>query len=269
MQLTVFSYPRELDPELEPAVFQVNGPGDPKRRRFTRCQDPEWLDSIVKDVVDRAGARLQRLDLFGHGSPGTLTLGDKGQEIVTPDESTWSHLINLGEFLADTADVRLLGCETAIGEEGMKVLQGLSAALSRKPGQKRKVWGTTATIDWCDFGPEGFSDAVASKYLTSSEEMHTTTIGVKRICQGIPMPALTHPRFLQNLPKGYVPHTCSAVPAAIVDDRWSTDGLTVTVRGARRVIAVSSAPDRHHVFRWLGHEPAPSLEQLKQQLGSL
>ncbi len=188
MHLTVFSYPSKPDPELEPAVFQVDGRSAPERRRFERCQGPERLWHIVQDVVNRAG-RLRRLDLFGHGRPGGLSLGDPGQDIVTPDEQSWRYLLELDDFLQDEAEVRLLGCETAIGDEGFRVLQGLAQGLSRKQGRRRTVWGSTATLDWVDFGPAGFMDEVATQYLRSSEEPVAVLTGTKRIGELSPQPA--------------------------------------------------------------------------------
>ncbi|MBZ4399860.1 DUF4347 domain-containing protein [Myxococcus sp. AS-1-15] len=249
MHLTIIAYASTLDWEVERAVFLVDEVRD-ARRRFERCQKVENLQHVVKEAVSFARAKLSRLDIFGHGQPGTLTLGDSGEDIVTPDEASWKHLLALDGFLDDTAELRLLGCDTAVGVEGRHVLQGLQAGLS-KNGKQRTVWGTIATLSSFDFGPQGFREAVASAYLRSASQLTEPAQGVLRF--GLMDDSLQEEiqAGLALLPEGYVPAGFHDMHGAIVEERSQKSGRQLTMLAARRLIAISSNQMRGvALYRW-------------------
>ncbi|NTX04625.1 DUF4347 domain-containing protein [Myxococcus sp. CA040A] len=264
MHLTVIAYASLLDWRIERAVFRVDGTKD-SLSRFVRCQRREQLYWIVKDVFDQVGP-LSRVDIFGHGKPGTLTLGDPGQEVVTPDETSWGLLSSLGEFLATKAELRLLGCEVAACEEGRRVLKGLEARLSE--GDKpRTVWGITASIAYSDFGPGGIREDTVGPFLKSAANLDVPLEGVRRL--GFAGPGIVGEvqGVMQRLPPGYVSDGYQDMPAAIVDEHIQVDELDITLCAARRIIAVRSRSSHQFaIYRWLGMSEAPSSEQLKAHL---
>lgn len=294
MHLTVIGYSARLDSEIEPSVFEVDGVSN-YQRRFARCQFRDDLRWVVKHVVDEVDTRVSKLDIFGHGGPGLLQLSPQDGDVVTPDEESWGLFADLTDLLTATADVRLLGCDTAAGIDGPKVLAGLEAELSRA-GNARTVWGSLATLNWTDFGPMGFRTDVASEFLRPASRMSAPVEGIRRMRMvsrpisprenprmwspwNSPPPSIPQgvfpgeasaelQRIAKLLPPGYVSDGYQVMPAAVVDDRWSDGGLTVTLCGTRRVVAVCSKETAPHcaLFRWLSITAAPSCREIKRCL---
>jgi hypothetical protein len=160
MHLTIISYPSTLTPVFEDAARRMDGFTHPRQNSVDRCQRPVQLVQAVANVATLYG-KVSLLDLFGHGRPGVLVLGDGGGGEMTVEEV----LPLVAGYLQPDAQVRLLGCETGLGEPGHAMLCRISAALGG-----RTVWGTNSPISGYDFGPDGFLEEVARKVLVSSRE---------------------------------------------------------------------------------------------------
>ena len=102
-------------------------------------------------VVDAAGGeKIATLDVFDHGHQGSQNMGHG----VLFDSTTvgYRYAEPLAELLADEARVRLLGCNTALGAAGRKLLLDMAAIL----GKRRVVYGTNCFVQFTEFGPDGF-----------------------------------------------------------------------------------------------------------------
>ncbi|NPC45472.1 DUF4347 domain-containing protein [Corallococcus exiguus] len=203
-----------------------------------------------------------RLDLFGHGAPGSLILGDKQAPLMTANRSTWGRLLMLKDFLTPGAEVRLLGCETGIHPEGFDVLQGLSQQLGCT------VWGAKTRIDWSDFREMGFDPKLVKDLLVSSAEMESPISATSRPGDSMKAGLEELERLRIGVPSGYEPEGYAPMPASILDEVWENQEqkVTVTVRGQRRIIVITASPGRHFLLRWLAPRTAPSLDALKPQL---
>ncbi|MCY0997642.1 hypothetical protein OWM54_10885 [Myxococcus sp. MISCRS1] len=264
MHLTIIGYSAIQDREIEPVIFRVDGFSNP-RRRFARCQTVEALKPLVEEVVYRAGP-LSRLDIYGHGSAGSLTLGDEGQEVVTPDEKTWENILGLSDLLDDTAEVRLLGCETGTLAAGRRVLRGLQEKLST--GTKRRtVWGAIAALDYPDFGPEGFSPEVARQFLISGGMVKNPLISLYRDSSGLFFSYSGQEASKGFLPWGYLPAGVRKLPDVVGDEQFSVEDIEVLAFVSQRIVGIRQRPaGEWSLFRWAGEGDAPSREQLESHL---
>lgn len=260
MHLTIIAYAAKLNWEIERAIFRVNG-FDSRRRTFVRCQDVAELPWVVREVMNRADARISRLDIFGHGSAGYLSLGTPGQDVVSNDEASWSHIFELDELLDDTAEVRLLGCDTATDAQGRRVLQGLEAGLSNGT-KKRTVWGSTASLVYLDFGPEGFRPEVARQFLVSGAMVTNPLVSIHRIVTSDPF----QPSGF--LPRGYVPSGLGDLADEVGDEQFSVGDFDVLAFSSRRVVGLRHSGGPLSLFRWAGVTQAPTCEQLKTNLNN-
>lgn len=134
-----------------------------------RCDTPNDLVELVAHH-GRGRGRVGRLDIFDHGAPGEQHLGDRvlfrsGPSICTPLEGA-NIAQALQPHLSDVAQVRLLGCLTAIapGNEGRFLLWKLARILEGN----RVVFGTICEIDVAHFGRNGFEDVLGKSVLFSS-----------------------------------------------------------------------------------------------------
>ena len=128
-----------------------------------RCDDPRDLVGIVAATAKVHGP-IDILDLFDHGAPGRVRMGSA--LLFASDAEPASELLgrdiasSLAPFLTETAQVRLLGCDTAVlGEPGSK--DGLASRLlllklARALGGHRVVFGTITGLGRLHFGPRGF-----------------------------------------------------------------------------------------------------------------
>lgn len=268
MHLTLVSYPSSVDTDIEDAVPRMDGWSAPLCRAVARCDEPGEVLDRVKHIVhgfDRP-ILLQRLDLYGHGHPGSLTLGDPGDPRcinLKTDSAFWRDLKELGKCLAPNAHVRLLGCDTGACLAGFRLIKELAMRL----GQERVVWAPRTDIAWSDFGFDGFKEELARQYLVSSQTLTEPVPSVSRPGP-VPIDAKYRP-WLERLQPGYVPRGYADMPAATLDGTGRLKGLTISVRCARRVIAFTSedSPRRPYLFRWLDCASAPSLMDLAQRLG--
>lgn len=141
-----------------------------KRDRFVvrRCQAPGALYNIVLQAVRDQGSPIRTLDLYDHGRPGHLTMGDPRHEYLF-DPFHIGHDIakDLAKLLTPDAHVRLLGCETALGEQGKTMLVNLRKAF----GKNIVVFGTISKIDPIEnFDEDGFLALSEEARLFSSTE---------------------------------------------------------------------------------------------------
>ncbi|MFY1825822.1 DUF4347 domain-containing protein [Myxococcus fulvus] len=264
MHLTIVGYSAIQDREIEPVIFRVDGFSNPLRK-FARCQRVDKLEPLVREVVNRAGL-LSRLDIFGHGSAGSLTLGDEGQEVVTKDETTWTNILGLDDLLDDTAEVRLLGCNTGTGDLGRRVLRGLEEKLST--GTKRRtVWGAIAALDYPDFGPDGFRPEVARQFLISGGMMKNPLISLYRAGNGSFFSYSGQEESQGFLPRGYLPAGLRNLPDVVGDEQFSVGDIEVLAFVSQRIVGIRQRPTGEwSLFRWAGDGDAPSREQLESQL---
>jgi len=135
-----------------------------------RCSAPEEVVAIA-DEVRRGFGLIDVLDVFDHGRTGVQHLG--GSVLFESDEhphSSWrgSDIARrLVPYLAPTARLRLLGCDTAqlkVPRAGRYLLLKLAKAL----GGERFALGTIAEIDADDFDDDGFIQRKEVELMFSS-----------------------------------------------------------------------------------------------------
>lgn len=134
-----------------------------------RCDTPNDLLEVVR-CHGRGKGRVEQLDIFDHGAPGTQLLGDG--VLFKSSESACEPLIgatlaeSLRPHLSEFAQVRLLGCltATAAGQAGRQLLLKLARVL----GGHRIVFGTIDNVDVGDFGRDGFNTEQEFDLLYSS-----------------------------------------------------------------------------------------------------
>ncbi len=155
LTLAVISYPSRLEETFERMAMRC-AVGVGPDFALERCQDPTELLFLASRWKNR-GYAIERLDLYGHGDGGRFKLGDG--LLFASDGTGYPLARKLGPTLAPRADVRLLGCRTAlarsVGFNGQKLLRDLERLL----GRGRRAWGTTAAIGPAHCGPRGLSDS--------------------------------------------------------------------------------------------------------------
>ncbi|MDQ3265883.1 MAG: hypothetical protein M3Y59_19880 [Myxococcota bacterium] len=157
MRVTVISYSKVLDHGIEHTALKVKGDS---AHEVLRCQRPHQILYELANV----GQPITLLDLHGHGGPGFMNLGDdrfvdwrwRGMATLTP----------LRPYLAADAKVRLLGCHTALGEEGRELLVRSSAELGGL-----LVYGTLVELLPRHFEERGLSAGFASRWLQCSGDL--------------------------------------------------------------------------------------------------
>jgi hypothetical protein len=131
-----------------------------------RCRQPAELPARLAALAARGP--IARLDIFDHGAEGMQMLG--GDALFASDAHPGSALIGLelarriAPQLADTAQVRLLGCSTAEGRAGRLLLLKLARAL----GGHRIVFGTIDRVVEADFDAGGYARVMEHQRLFSS-----------------------------------------------------------------------------------------------------
>jgi len=124
---------------------------------------------LPADLACLSGPRgISRLDILDHGAEGIQTLGDG--LLFASDASPESELIGLGlaraiePYLAETAQIRLLGCNTGEGKAGRLLLLKLARAL----GGHRIVFGTIDRVAEASFDRDGYAAVMEHQRLFSS-----------------------------------------------------------------------------------------------------
>jgi hypothetical protein len=158
--LTKFSLIADLD------IHMVAGQLDSADTHVVRCKRPADLP----EKLARLGARgrVTRLDVFDHGAEGMQMLGDDA--LFASDALPGSALVGhelarqLEPYLTETAQLRLLGCNTGEGKAGRMLLLKLARAL----GGSRIVFGTIDRVVAGDFDRQGYARVMEHQRLFSS-----------------------------------------------------------------------------------------------------
>ena len=139
------------------------------------CNSPAAFAAILAAQPDGS---IERLDICDHGGPGFLMLGDtplfrSDRDTESPLENT-ELAIGMRRKLTATAQVRLLGCDTAgrwgRRREGRLLLLKLARLLNEhtEPRAQRIVFGTITGVQPSDFDEQGLLYASALTLLYSS-----------------------------------------------------------------------------------------------------
>ncbi len=147
-------------------IYMVADRVDPGESHVVRCRRPEELP----DKLERLGARgrIAQLDIFDHGAEGMQMLG--AGALFASDAVPGSELVGLplaarlAPYLTETAQVRLLGCNTGEGKAGRLLLLKLARAL----GERRIVFGTIDRVVEDDFDRAGYARVMEHQRLFSS-----------------------------------------------------------------------------------------------------
>jgi hypothetical protein len=161
--LLVIGAPPRPDGTFEKVAATV-GHGNGIDFHVRRCRSPAELPDLVHEVARRFGP-VDVLDLYDHGRPGSLMMGDAVlfASDSRPDSplTNWQLARQLAEALAERAHVRLLGCNTAgmhpasppVAAAGRLLLLKLSLELQ----WRRTVFGTIEMTDEKHFDQRGFN----------------------------------------------------------------------------------------------------------------
>jgi hypothetical protein len=139
------------------------------------CSSPPELAALLSAQHDGS---IDRLDICDHGGPGFIHLGDQilfasDDDAETPLENT-QLVIDMRRKLTPTAQVRLLGCDTAgrwnHRREGRLMLIKLARLLNEKtePRANRIVFGAITGVQPSDFDEQGLLHASELTLLYSS-----------------------------------------------------------------------------------------------------
>lgn len=132
-----------------------------------RCSTPGDFFDKVRSAVRALNGRISVLDLFDHGANGRQLMGDpRKPALFSADGDGFQLASQLANFLTNDAQVRLLGCETARGLVGKKLLVDLQKAF----GKSIVVQGTLQAVSQNDFAIGGFKLLREDKVLFSSTE---------------------------------------------------------------------------------------------------
>jgi Domain of unknown function (DUF4347) len=151
------------DLDIDAVAAHVRGPPP----GVARCTG---LDDFVTAVRRAAAARrIERLDILDHGAEGIQSLGQT--ILFESDGSPDSPLLGaeiarmLPPYLSETAQVRLLGCNTAEGPAGRMLLLKLARIL----GGHRTVFGMMDRVIEADFDADGYAPVMEHQRLFSSD----------------------------------------------------------------------------------------------------
>lgn len=163
--LTVFGQHAPPEEQDEEAIRRITD--RPPHFMLRRCPSPAALYEVVRGAVQELNAPVRLLDLYDHGGNGHLVMGDPLDELLF-NPFTVGHALagRLAGLLTFDAHVRLIGCETALGQMGKDMLLNLQRAF----GKGIVVSGTLAPITPDDFGARGFHVEREEALLFSSTE---------------------------------------------------------------------------------------------------
>ena len=139
---------------------------------IVRCESPDQMLECVRAHAAEHGA-IDRLDIVDHGRAGAMALGD--HLLFRSDPRSESEVEGaavareLRPYLSTFAQLRLLGCQTARGEEGRMLLFKLQRLLDPEVDGDRIVFGTIRRLRPVHFADDGqFKAVVAPTMLFSS-----------------------------------------------------------------------------------------------------
>jgi hypothetical protein len=137
-----------------------------------RCNSPEYLIDVVGEVYEAHG-KIDSLDLYDHGRPGSMHMGQP--ILFASDKDPKSPLTGgpiverIVPFLSELAQLRLLGCDTAdILRVDLTEGRLLLLKLAKRMRPRQIVFGTLAEIEPDDFDGNGFRDEKEVELLFSS-----------------------------------------------------------------------------------------------------
>jgi hypothetical protein len=142
--------------------------------RVLRCSSPADVFGLVQQEVRACNMPIRLLDFLDHGGAGYIRMGDPLEPPLFSHDAPDMRLAeDLSLFLMEGARVRLVGCETAVGEQGQRLLTRIAMAL----GKSAVVQGTIACVNdkdsparRSDFDEQGFRAAREEWLLFSSTE---------------------------------------------------------------------------------------------------
>jgi hypothetical protein len=151
------------DLDIEAVAAHVRGPPP----TVARCNGPDDVVQAVRGAA--AWGSIDRLDLLDHGAEGIQSMG--ASILFESDASPASQLVGreialqIAPYLSETAQVRLLGCNTAEGPAGRLLLLKLARLL----GGHRTVFGMIDRVIEADFDPDGYAPVMERQRLFSSD----------------------------------------------------------------------------------------------------
>jgi hypothetical protein len=180
-----------------------------------RCDAPGDLVGIVEGIAREHG-KISLLDLYDHGAYGSMRIGD--DVLFASDGNPSSELVGvaianaLGQYLEDTAQVRLLGCDTS-GDDGADLKRSLAGRLlllklARSLGGHRVVLGTLTPLECSDFTCQGFRAELEDRCLVSS---------LAALDSAAPTPESRHRQLATLRPMQYQPLPAPGVSAPKAD----------------------------------------------------
>lgn len=152
--------------EDETRLVLKAAPDEPERGFFVvSCRSPDEVVPRARDIARKG--MIDVLDFVDHGDDGRFRMGIN---MLFNDSGTGRQIARaLRPLLTPNARVRLLGCETALGESGQRLLM----MLQREFGDGVAVYGTLCRITHQQFGPHGFQKRYEERFLFSATEAAT------------------------------------------------------------------------------------------------
>ena len=151
------------DLDIDDVAAQLRAPAP----AVARCNG--LADFVAAIERARTKRSIERLDILDHGAEGIQAMGDA--ILFASDASPESPLVGrdlarmIEPYLSATAQVRLLGCNTAQGTAGRLLLLKLARLL----GGNRTVFGTIDRVVEADFDPDGYAPVMERQRLFSSD----------------------------------------------------------------------------------------------------
>jgi hypothetical protein len=144
------------------AALTANGATSAGGFVVRRCMSTKGFAKIVYEVALEYGP-ISTLDLYDHGAQGYIRMGNG---VLFDADGTGSEIAQqIQPLLAAHAQVRLLSCESAVGEAGRALLRSLQGAF----GGSIVVYGTIGTVSLRQFNRTGFiKKNIEEQYLFSS-----------------------------------------------------------------------------------------------------
>ncbi|MBN1204922.1 MAG: DUF4347 domain-containing protein [Myxococcaceae bacterium] len=144
--LTVISYCQVMQPLFEGIILRVRPGGSHEVIRCQRGAD------LYEKILNFGRDEITLLDLVGHGGEDHFHFGDD-KEFVKSGQEPPVELKNLDGILPKDARIRLLGCKTGAGKQGLAMIQAVSRALNG-----REVFGVTTYLSAVDFDETGMPE---------------------------------------------------------------------------------------------------------------
>lgn len=256
LHLTVVSYERRINSDFEAVI--LNGDAS-SQHLFARCQVRESLFDVVRRSTATA-KEISVLDVYGHGFPGGLWIGD---EILVDDErrTGWGELKSIVDLLLrEGGCVRLLGCNAGVGKPGRDLVSKLSKWIGCL------VLASTAYLDHFDFGPTGLSPTI-DQYLLRSDQLPKDPVPPSEREWKISSRDKVRIQKWVSLLSGacnlahYRPIGRRSGFAAREDFRVRSANSVIAFAGGRRYAAIYDSPGRNpFVFEWSRKEEPPLID---------